>query len=287
MPKKCAWAVVLTSENNYLKGIVVLQYVLSKVLASKYPLLVLYTPNVQPAIVEKLTSVGCLTRPIDPIVPPGPIEYSHERFRNTWTKLAVWDQEDYDRLVMVDADMLPLANMDELMTLEFPQKTWVAASHACTCNPQQMKKYPADWIPSNCEYTFLTTTQLERQVPRHYFNSGLIVLRPDRSVFRRMIDRLFKVGDLNGYIFPDQDFLNEEFFDQWTELPYIYNALKPMSMCHAKLWNLDAIKNIHYILSKPWDVDWNNKTEQAEYYPLYKKWVETYDEARAFYRWSP
>ncbi len=40
--------------------------------------------------------------------------------------------------------MLCTQNMDEL--LEMPlEDGWIAATHACTCNPKKLSHYPADW----------------------------------------------------------------------------------------------------------------------------------------------
>ena len=34
-----------------------------------------------------------------------------------WTKLRVWQLDDYDKVVMIDADMLVLKNVDELFKM--------------------------------------------------------------------------------------------------------------------------------------------------------------------------
>ena len=48
------------------------------------------------------------------------------------------------RLVLLDSDMLCTRNMDEL--LEMPlENGWIAAAHACTCNPKKHSHYPLDW----------------------------------------------------------------------------------------------------------------------------------------------
>jgi alpha-N-acetylglucosamine transferase len=142
---ECAWATTLIGGKGYLKGIVTLQYVLQHVVHSAYPLLVLHTSDITPSAIDLLKSIGCRLKTIQAIRPDGPIKYSQERFRDTWTKLVAWDQVEYDRLVLMDADMLPLRNMDALMTLPFPQHDWIAACPACTCNPQKMPNYPDDW----------------------------------------------------------------------------------------------------------------------------------------------
>ncbi len=40
--------------------------------------------------------------------------------------------------------MIVMKNMDELMEIELP-KGWVAAAHACACNPRKFAHYPKDW----------------------------------------------------------------------------------------------------------------------------------------------
>lgn len=48
------------------------------------------------------------------------------------------------RLVLLDSDMLVLRNMDELMTIPL-EEGWIAAGHACTCNPRKLAHYPPEW----------------------------------------------------------------------------------------------------------------------------------------------
>lgn len=45
---------------------------------------------------------------------------------------------------MMDSDMIVVDNMDELMTIPL-EPGWVAAAHACTCNPRKLAHYPEDW----------------------------------------------------------------------------------------------------------------------------------------------
>ena len=70
------------------------------------------------------------------------------------------------RVVMLDSDMIVMRNMDELMELDLPSD-WIAAAHACACNPRKLAHYPEDWWASHCTSTSslhqLTTV---RQDPR-------------------------------------------------------------------------------------------------------------------------
>lgn len=69
------------------------------------------------------------------------------RFTNVWTKLRVFELHEYDRVILLDSDMLVRRNMDELMDwpLHAPTGPVIAASFACTCNPNRIPTYPADW----------------------------------------------------------------------------------------------------------------------------------------------
>ncbi|KAG2184533.1 hypothetical protein INT43_000442 [Umbelopsis isabellina] len=269
-----AWAVALTSTDKYVNGIIVLASAFEQQ-QSKYPLVVLYTPQtVSEQVIDQLADLGCDMIPIEPIVPKADLKYLFERFSKTWTKLRAWQQTDYERLVLMDADMLPLHNMDELMTMTLEGPDWVAASHACTCNPQRISHYPKDWTPSTCAFTGCDRTAGTIHPPsmekRDYFNSGLVVLTPNETVFKRMLEKLDNDEELMKYCFPDQDFLNDIFKGHWVPLPYSYNALKTLPTAHHDMWDLTDVKNIHYILTKPWDIDPNDK--QDIYYPLYRLW---------------
>jgi alpha-N-acetylglucosamine transferase len=281
-----AWAVVLTSTNNYIKGIVALKYALHDLHHSQYPLLVLYTPTVASGVVEILKDIGCVVKQVDFIHPIGKVEYKSERFIETWTKLVAWNQTEYERLVLIDADMLPLQNMDELMCLYLPNKNWVAASHACVCNPQKIQHYPPSWTPENCSYTGCGTSACVEPTSADskasYFNSGLVVLSPDNGLFRTMIGYLNSISDLNIFPFPDQDFLNVVFKNKWKPVPFIYNALKTLQWAHKPMWDIKYVKNIHYILTKPWDVNLEHELSELEtiYRPLYNIWWENYNQMR-------
>lgn len=48
-------------------------------------------------------------------------------------------------MVLLDADVIILRNMDELMDLDLP-KDQIAAAHVCACNPRKLPHYPADWL---------------------------------------------------------------------------------------------------------------------------------------------
>ncbi|KAL8279620.1 hypothetical protein RQP46_007933 [Phenoliferia psychrophenolica] len=157
---------------------------------------------------------------------------------------------------MIDSDMLVRQNMDELMTMDLPTD-FIAAAHACTCNPNHIKHYPASWIPANCAHTRATTFA---PLPassfvlkeHHKINSGLVVLRPSLSTMSDIQSHLLTHPDVVKYQFPDQDLIAAMWREKLVPLCWKYNALKTLRHCHETVWRDDVVKNVHYILDKPW-----------------------------------
>jgi alpha-N-acetylglucosamine transferase len=253
-----AWATLLTRE-DYLPGVRVLWRSLQDV-GTAYPLIVMVTDGVPADARAQLAADGCQVLEVDRVDPPdatgGEHSYVFEHFSEVWTKLRAWCL-DHERVVLLDADMLVVGAMDALMTMPLPDGG-IAACHTCRCNPEHNDSYPADWVPERCWFTYWSGT---RELPADfdlYFNSGVVVLRPDAGVFDALVDRIAGL-DLERYPFPDQDLLNEHFRDRWAALPMGYNALKTLALQHPDVWSGEpdaaGLQNIHYLLAKPWSKD--------------------------------
>lgn len=267
-----AWATLLT-QPNYLMGVRTLRASLART-GSDYPLVVMVTEAIDPESRRLLEGDGCLLREVEPIRPTGGLNdrYANARFAEVWTKLAVWRLTEFARVVFLDADMLAVQNMDELFTLELAEDH-IAACHACRCNPNRIASYPPSWTPDNCFYTHGRGVEhtSSAEMMDDYLNAGLLVLQPDESVFADLMRKLSEVEDLSGYPFAEQDFLNEHFDRRWQPLPYVYNALKTLPFQHPALWDDAAVKNIHYIIDKPWQQPLD---PEDRYYALNQLWWE-------------
>ncbi|NIZ93606.1 glycosyltransferase family 8 protein [Kineococcus rubinsiae] len=267
-----AWATLLT-QPDYLVGVRVLHASLRRT-GTPHPLVVMVTPEVDATSRQVLLDDGCLVREVPPLRPDSHLEanYANARFAEVWTKLASWSLVEFERLVVLDADMLVVAAMDELFSLELPAGG-VAACHACRCNPNRIASYPASWTPANCFYTHCRGVDHTEQpdLVDNYFNGGFLVVDPDQAVFEALLSRLGGLTDLTRYQFAEQDFLNEFFAGRWRPMPYVYNALKTLPHQHPQLWDAAEVKNIHYIIDKPWE----GRTEPgSRYHDLHELWWE-------------
>ncbi|KAL4866637.1 hypothetical protein BDV12DRAFT_131544 [Aspergillus spectabilis] len=277
---KQVWASLITNL-SYLPGLLTLHHSLQQV-QTAYPFVALYTSTFPDPGLAALAARGIRTYPV-PSLTPSKISREYEqdpRFRETWTKLVVFSLEGvFERIVLLDGDMLVRRNMDELMEVPLDGdvdedededegeeqgegKRVFAASHACACNPFKKAHYPAHWIPQNCAFTTQHTTPTLAQTTGApvtsgvgMLNSGLLVVNPSLASFARIQSLLDTPEKVNSYTFPDQELLSEAFKDRWVPLPYVYNALKTMRAegVHSAIWRDQEVKNVHYIFAvKPW-----------------------------------
>ncbi|KAJ1301035.1 hypothetical protein OPQ81_003456 [Rhizoctonia solani] len=254
--------VTLLTKPSYLPGVLVLHdSLVSKPVSSA----------------EILRLRGIKIRPVEAMGPePGKwsVDAHDSRFIDAWTKLRVFELYEYERVVLLDADMLVRKNMDELMHLELPGDDWIAGAHACACNPRRLKHYPVDWIPENCAHTPMrhpvclsSPPQITSESPRPYglINSGLVVCTPSPRLAGDIESFLKTSPRIHEYAFADQDLISDFFTGRWKPLPYIYNALKTSRFTHPSMWRDDEVKCVHYVLDKPWmeRPTWENDVADA------------------------
>lgn len=94
------------------------------------------------------------------------------RFQDNYTKLHVFDLAEFDRVVYLDADILPLRAIDELFNLPAA----IAATHD------------------------------HGRGISEYFNAGVMSLRPDQELFQQLMDAFLR--DPHDHGCAEQDFLN-------------------------------------------------------------------------------
>ncbi|KAF9019451.1 nucleotide-diphospho-sugar transferase [Hymenopellis radicata] len=256
---KAAW-VSLLSKRDYLAGLLVVDYGL-RAARTKYPFVVMVTETLPEDARTILKKRGLKMVDIGSIRPGSgreSFDMTDARFSDTWSKIRVFELVEYDRVVLLDADMVVRRNMDELMDMDLGPNE-IAAAHVCACNPRKRPHYPPDWIPENCPHTAVHTPQSSPPrwspgKPRPYseLNSGLVVLNPSSDLASGIMNRL-ATCHVEKYYFPDQDLLSEHFKGAWKPLPWYYNALRTLKVIHPRMWSDDEVRCVHYILAdKPW-----------------------------------
>ncbi|CAG8095071.1 unnamed protein product [Penicillium salamii] len=272
------WASLITNL-SYLPGLLTLHHSLnnpapdshtattspSATQATKYPFVAFYTSTFPAEGLDVLRARGIKAQLVPSVTPAITRKYAQDpRFAETWNKLIVFSLEEYDRIVLLDGDIIVRRNMDELMDLPLDESDGrvFAAAHACACNPMKKAHYPATWIPENCAYTpqHSAATAAQNTAPPPgagvgMLNSGVLVVRPSARSHSEITSALQETERIDKYDFPDQELLSDVFLGRWVALPYVYNALKTLRMegVHDAIWRDDEVRAVHYIFAtKPW-----------------------------------
>jgi alpha-N-acetylglucosamine transferase len=157
---------------------------------------------------------------------------------DNFAKLRLWEMEQYDRLVFIDADAIVVRNIDRLFA------------------------YPEFSAAPNVYESLADFSRM---------NSGVFVAQPSRATFARMLAML----DAPDAFWPrtDQTFL-QAFFPDWHGLPVFDNLLQYVWFNLPDLWDWGSVRVIHYQYEKPWERD-HPKAEKLR--PLIELWQAFHD----------
>ena len=156
----------------------------------------------------------------------------------TFTKIALWQQTQFRKIVYLDADTLPLRAPDELFDLTVP---FAAA--------------PEIGFP-DC------------------FNSGVMVLQPNSQIYMQLLDLAIQGTSFDG---GDQGLLNI-YFNNFHRLSFTYNVelyqLYRLYMPAIKHY-MQKLTVVHFIgKDKPWDVRGRKPVDDSAYATFYCQLVE-------------
>ena len=221
--------------DSYLMGVQALLRSLRGVGAA-HPLAVMFTADtLSEAAVQALTLEGAEMLAVERYLPDGaahdPAQYKLSLYAECWSKLRMWEQAQYQRLVYLDADTVVLRNLDHLFDL------------------------PGDGLYAVGDCAFGRATEAERRAcpffrhgRPHYFNAGFFCMTPSQSEFKRfgrlLSSRAVEIGG-----FAEQDFLNAVYGASFTPLPWHYNAQKGILRHHPGLFSLRHAAVIHVSIS--------------------------------------
>ncbi|KAF2286673.1 hypothetical protein GH714_023457 [Hevea brasiliensis] len=238
---KRAYVTFLAGNGDYIKGVVGLAKGLRKV-KSAYPLVVAILADVPEEHRQILRSQGCIVREIEPIYPPeNQIQFAMAYYVINYSKLRIWNFEEYSKMMYLDADIQVFENIDHLFDTPdgyfyavmdcFCEKTW---SYSLQHSIGYCQQRP-DRVPWPAEMG---------SPPPLYFNAGMFVFEPSR---------LTRQSSSHSQIHPptpfaEQDFLNMFFEKTYKPLPLVYNLVLAMLWRHPE--NVEVEKALFFNRSK-------------------------------------
>ncbi|KAH8499984.1 hypothetical protein H0E87_015284 [Populus deltoides] len=237
---KRAYVTFLAGNGDYVKGVVGLAKGLRKV-KSTYPLVVAILPDVPEEHRDILRSQGCIVREIEPIYPPeNQIQFAMAYYVINYSKLRIWNFEEYSKMIYLDADIQVFENIDHLFDTQdgyfyavmdcFCEKTW---SHS----PQYSVGYC-----QQCPEKITWPAEMGSPPPL-YFNAGMFVFEPSRLTYESLLERLQITPPTP---FAEQDFLNMFFQKTYKPIPLLYNLVLAMLWRHPENVVVEKVKVVHY-----------------------------------------
>ena len=228
---RIACATMLTGE-SYLDGTLVLGHSL-RANGWTGEMLALVTPDISASARQKMARYWDRLIEVENIANPNPPEkFGLPQFATMYTKLRIWELEEYSRLIYIDADTVVMGNLD---ALKFEKMS----------KPPAFAAVPCMWTPDT-------------------FNAGILVIEPSRAVFDDMMVKMKTTPSHDG---SDQGFLNNYFHDWFSSpstrrLPAVYN-LHQHNYQYAAAWrkHLPVLKILHFTGFKPWELKrpWHRK----------------------------
>ncbi|KAK2636505.1 hypothetical protein Ddye_031297 [Dipteronia dyeriana] len=272
---KRAFVTFLAGNGDYVKGVVGLAKGLRKA-KSAYPLVVAMLPDVPEEHRETLRSQGCILREIVPIYPPeNQIQFAMAYYVINYSKLRIWNFEEYSKMIYLDADIQVFDNIDHLFDMEdgyfyavmdcFCEKTW--------CNSPQFSIGYCQQCPDRVKWPADMGSP-----PALYFNAGMFVFEPNRLIYE---DLLRTVQITPPTLFAEQDYLNLYFRKMYKPIPLVYNLVVAMLWQHPDNVELEKVKVVHYCAagSKPWRFTGEEvNMDREDIKMLVAKWWDIYND---------
>lgn len=159
---------------------------------------------------------------------------------STFTKIELWRQTQFKRIVYLDADMVALRAPNELLNLD-----------------TEFAAVPDIGWP-DC------------------FNSGLLVLNPNMGDYYSLSALAQRGISFDG---ADQGLLNMH-FREWERLSFIYNCTPSGNYQYVPAYRhfQSSIAVVHFIgKDKPWTLGRENKYNTGVYGELLGRWWSVYD----------
>ncbi|KAK9898576.1 glycosyltransferase family 8 protein [Cystobasidium minutum MCA 4210] len=232
-------------DENYTLSLQVLGYSLQRANIQARRLLLYFPERISQKTLCTLQASGWETRPVETL--KSKREGIPERYQDQFTKLRLWQQTDFDRLLYLDGDTIVTNNFDEVWD-----------------HPGDFAAVPDIWIGRGFTLDF---------------NAGVLLLRPNENTFEELSRKMDTVQWVPDWA--EQGFLNDVYRVHAHRLPVIYNANLAMRMEFPDMWNemRQDFKIVHFTLVKPhWWPNDRNVQVGKEYEEIFKFWWKLKDE---------
>lgn len=293
-PGSCAFATFLMLNDNYLPGALVLAFRL-RLQQLGTPLICLVTEGVSP---RARTSLGRL---FDDVIDVEPIYVPHARRQERQDRPFFFTRiqalrlgtggglgHDFERVIVLDADLLPLRNYGQLLNLQPPAgvlnerkshfvQTDESGRHVVPRSALEKGRWNWHEIYAACPHGQRVPRSISdrpREDPTNMgFNGSLFVMRPDAEEFYAILRDIERpeiralVGD--RFDWPDMQYLTLRWSGDWRNIDVRFSALNGYP-------HLEVIYGTHFAGFKPWYFHRGATMSRYARHPDFQLWFATY-----------
>ncbi|KAF2105184.1 nucleotide-diphospho-sugar transferase, partial [Lophiotrema nucula] len=207
---------------------------------TQYPFIVFVADFVTQEQRDALAGAGAIVRELAPLEWNPNVEGVQHRWKDLFAKLNMWNETDFSRILFLDADAFPVANIDEMFEIAPVQK--------CTEGKLGLDDLLEEDFSAVCEeYVFAGVPQNPFNETDININVGAMVFSPSPRMHQRLLQNYVKTDRYNC-LMAEQAFLNWMFNINGafpaTELERKWGGFFPneqdegrLKVVHEKLWS--------------------------------------------------
>ncbi|EEB08023.1 acetylglucosaminyltransferase [Schizosaccharomyces japonicus yFS275] len=263
---------------------------------TKYEVHVMVMKGVEEWKIQRLKKDGAKVILVDPLLPQDFVEEGAQvltgspRWQHMFTKLRVFELEQFDKVCIVDSDLLILRNMDDIFDTPYatqPPQPDIAKAHNFV-NPNDNERYifvddfSAYSVKHEDMYPYLLAATDDRSNdhpipvrPASMFNAGLMLLKPSKLHMQRLLTIARYPYMYEDARMMEQSLLNlaydEDGWFPWTRIDWSYNGVwcQPndhpyLRAAHGKFWDT-SLDEFHPMYVADW---WQAYGEMIVYHEL-------------------
>lgn len=186
---------------------------------------------------------------------------TRERDRILWNKLRVWSLAAYERVVMLDYDLLVLKNFDELFDLD------ELAGVPMLYRDEKIAFWEDPHVGDDPSVVWRNLTKISAPTIGHTgLNSGVLVLRPSLATFRELVEAASRLTERPCC--PSQEFLYR-FFEvrgRYRRLPPIYNLRKIHLLSEEEQRHYNQTAKIYHFVERMKPIVMGRQQAQHDYF---------------------
>lgn len=225
------------------------------------PVVVFVPPFVPQEQRDYFTAAGAIVREVEVReFTPHDAGYVPERLKDMFTKLEMWRQTDFERIMYLDSDAVPFRNLDPIFDLTKEQR----------CVKRRLPKEDRKYASSICDYVFAAWPESSGH---HQLNAGVMVLKPNMPMYQRLVRESSK---------PDQHKWDDGIMEQaFLDFMFSYRTAFPSRNLSIE-WNggvMDEKKHPRVVHGKLWSYTTAPKEQQW----VLKNYNKTWDNLVKFY----